>query len=455
MQDAKAREHATSLFNSYGRWDLAAAAWHGGPKAANALRDKGSAGTSDGIMATDSYAATVVNLMGGSATASTTTGGKAVAQSKDGADKQANEAFRLPSDGSVYVVDGGAQFVVYELGQGVRIRFAITAQTDLGGRKPRNISGSDFHRLKAVDGGDATELDSMSRDWGTFGAYWENILTSNFPDGHEALKDPGVLAVMAEIAGRPDMGETEIQNRLKGTAYWKGSSDLQRQWNDLSDGEKALRVEEQKRLVADLWQRNVGEDLPWNDPRLTQWATQIASGQRGQGGVLNEDILPIARQNSESPRSRTERDESEAQLQRGNDIENKVSNVRSLFQKWGIQATEGQYAQWAKDITEGTKSDEDLLGLLQTQSKILYPWKDPTVATDDASQPWLATFERVLERPSKGLFDPVVQKALNSGTPLWEFEQELKSRPEWMATKNARDDITQTMSHVGQMMGFG
>jgi hypothetical protein len=38
--------------------------------------------------------------------------------------------------------------------------------------------------------------------------------------------------------------------------------------------------------------------------------------------------------------------------------------------------------------------------------------------------------------------------------PLYEFEQYLKSKPEWLQTKNALDDLTGAFARVGQLMGF-
>lgn len=447
IQDERAKQLMTSYFQSYGDWGVVAAAWHGGPKAAEAKVRTGSAGTSDGIMKTDDYAAKAVSLMsekpkaGGTATSPT--------------GQQAQGKLAVPKDATLYMVDGKTAFLVYDVGDGVKVRFDVNVSgTDLSGIRTQQIGGADFHRLQTVNGGDASELGSMAADFGSFGQWFDHIVQTIFPKNSPAIHDPQVRRVIGEIAARPDMSSAEIQNRLRGTTWYQGQSDQAQKYNQATDAEKLAMIGTTAADLASDWQENVGEPISPNDPRIMAMARDVATGKRGRGQVLYEDIIPIARQNPESPRARTERDEQKNQLQHGNDIENQKTQVIDSFHRWGVSGDNSVFGKWAQEIADGTKSAEDLRAYLQQTAQVLYPWKDPNTETLDAAQPWMSTYRRVLERDPAGLEDPILQQALNSGTPLYQFEKDLKGRSEWLYTKNAREDVEKTFSEVGSIMGF-
>lgn len=456
VQDEFARTKLTGYVKQFGPAG-AAVAWAAGPtRAADYVKNPNDPRWATMMVGGNtSVADYVAKATGGSASmkaaATSTTGGSA----PTGGDHKAGEKYKVPADAVLYTVNGMPALVI-SLGDGVYIKYNAgrVPDLDLTNIPVHNVSTQEFARLNVVDGGDATELDQIARNFGSYSTWWDHIVSTVFPPNSRAAHDPAVRRIIAEMAGRPDMSPAELQNRLNATPWYQGLTDQAQKYNQATDGQKKQMVAEEAAQLADYWQRNVGTAVDLNDPRIQALALQVATGKRGEGSVLWEDIIPVARQNTESPRSQQERDSQESQLKRGNEVENKSTEVQDLYHRWGVSVSPNTINQWANDITTGKKSEADLLSTLQGQSKVLYPWKDPQLETLTAAQPWLDTFQRVLEKPSKGIQDSVIQQALNNGTPLWQFERQLKDRPEWLTTKNAQDDVSSAMTQVGRTMGF-
>jgi hypothetical protein len=81
----------------------------------------------------------------------------------------------------------------------------------------------------------------------------------------------------------------------------------------------------------------------------------------------------------------------------------------------------------------------------------------------DISKPYTDAYQNTLEQPGHGLQDPLVQKALQGtpdakgqvqATPLWQFQQSLRSDPRWAQTDNARQATAQAVTQIGKTFGF-
>jgi spore coat protein CotF len=306
---------------------------------------------------------------------------------------------------------------------------------------------------QAINAGSAEELNSITTDYGSYGQFWNHIVNA-YMGSNPAKDDPEVRRVLARVAANPDMGQTELENLLKTTNWYKSRTEAELEWNDLSPTEQQSRIEEQAARLSDMWFQEVGSPIGFNDTQLRHFATQVASGKMGLGQVLQTWVRPEAERNPESPWSRTKRNEQENQRQRGVDIENQTAAVRQLATEWGVQMTDQSLAEWGNRIVSKEASDADFQEYLKGQAEILYAWKDREVKTIDAAQPWLQAYSRVLERGQTDLFNPVVQQALQTGVPLFEFEKQLKQRPEWLETGNAREQLNSMAGDIGQRMGF-
>jgi hypothetical protein len=366
-------------------------------------------------------------------------------------------AARIPPGGKLYVLNG-IYVVLYDVGHGIRVYYDFSApgtmqQVDVGAYGPaQTISPDEFYRTPGlIHGGVVQEVLGITQP--TFQDWFDKTI-STATAGASWAHDPEMRSIYADWVVNPQVSADEIQARIRQTNYWKSQTDAQRNFNDASPAEQARLVNEAAADLAERYFQLTGTTVDLANPELRGWAQQVASGAQGAGWIVEQFIKPLALQNPESPWSRTVRSEHEQQRQRGVDVENRAEQVRQLYRRWAIPVSDEVARQWALDITANLKSDADLIQQLQQQAAVLYPWKDPQMETMVAAEPWMATYSRVLERPMPDIFDPVLQQALTSGAPVYQFEQDLKRRPEWLQTKNAKESLSTAAFQLGRLMGF-
>jgi len=361
--------------------------------------------------------------------------------------------FNLPSDAKIMNIAGTYQvYAVFDVG-GVQLAYDL-ANTNANWKNlpVHKVTQAEWQRLGTVNAGLAAELQTVQSTFGNFRSYWDSILSQVMGANNPARNDPEVLKVIAEFAARPDMSPVELQNKLQATQWWNTKTTAELEWNGLADGEKDRRRQDTAARMSETWFQYMGVPVGTNDPRIKNYLEDVASGKMGYG-AFTEVVKKQAAAVPESPYFRQLRDESEAQRQRPIDIENTSQRIRDTLNRWGLQWTPTRTADWARQIVEKNKSDEDLLNEIKMQAAAYYPWKDPEMETEAAAQPWLATYERVMEKTAS-IFDPKMQAALTAGKPAWEFEQELKKSDQWMGTRNARSDLFGMISDAGRRMGF-
>ena len=376
------------------------------------------------------------------------TAGAAGGPAFTGAD-QTGGPVAVPADATIYEVDG-IRWAAFEF-HGQVIAWQMDRATTHA-QQPTPISAEEFQALNIHEAGSVSELATLElRDGETFTQFLDRTLTRLFPN-EEAWRDPGVVSTALAFIARPDMSDAELQDLIESTAWWNARTDAQRQWDDLSEAEKDVRVDRQRQAVLDIWRRETGEALSPNDPRVDQWALDIASGTREIGGFTLE-AREYALENPESPWSRTIRDEEEQQRRRGITVEDQNGFVRRMARDWGVSLSEEAIDAWALGMVELHQSEEDLRTYLRDQAAVLYPWKDAEQETRLAVEPWLQTYRRVMEREGD-IFTPQIQEALQMGTPVFEFERKLMDTDEWVTTKNGRERMEQDLGAVSRLMGF-
>lgn len=362
----------------------------------------------------------------------------------------------LPQDAQLFNVEGTYDiYAVFDLGSGIRIAYKVdtgAGVVDWKSRPLNTVSRTTWDQMGTVPGGDSAELSTVQVTFGTYKAFWDSILNRVMGPNNPARNDPSVLAVIAQYAARPDMEVAELQNLLQATDWYQSHTQKQLEWNSLSQAERDKQLGEAAAQAADTWFQYVGERIDPNDPRISGYIEDLASGKMGFG-AFSAIVRDQAAEVTESPWARTVRDEQEAQRQRGIDIENTAQKIRRSLERWGVQWTDSEVMRWAKDIVSNVASDDDLMNTIQTAAATLYPWKDPQQETIAAAQPWLATYERVMEKTGS-LNTPQVQQALTQGLSAADFEKTLKSTDEWVTTKNGRNELTSLVAAMGTKMGF-
>jgi len=360
--------------------------------------------------------------------------------------------FTPPADAQYVRNAAGWGFLFFDLG-GATISYMVPPDGSVRvSGTPRLVSDAEWQSINPVDGGMANELESVSKDFGTFKAWWDSIVLNVMGKSNPAANDAGVKRVLAEYAGRPDMSTQELQNRLQGTTWYQGHTQTELQWNNLSAAEQDKQRGDTRARISDLFMQYLGRLPNPGERAVEDYVEQVASGKVGLG-QYTEIVKNWALGSPETPWSRQIRDEQEAQRQRPVDIENTTNRVRDLADKWGVQLSNQTLGEWGQGIVEKQKSDQDLLEYLKDQAMVLFPWKDRETDTTTAAQPWLDTYKRTMEKEGSVL-TPQVGAALSAGKSAWDFEQDLKKTDDWMGTKNAKETMTGLVDAAGRRFGY-
>jgi len=362
--------------------------------------------------------------------------------------------FNPPADSDYVQNEAGWGFLMYDVG-GAHIAYMVPPDGSVnvaGLGNARKVTDAEWTALNPVDGGMANELESVSKDFGTFKGWFDSILMTVMGKSNPAHTDPEVRRVLAEFAGRPDMSTQELQNRLQGTKWYQSRTQTELQWDNLPEAERNKQRGDTAARIKDAWLQFAGLQLP-NDNAIMGYTEQVASGKMGFGSFIEQIIKPNASKITESPWSREIRDAQEATKQRPVDIDNTAIRVMDLAHTWGVNMPLKAAAEWGQKLVEKQASDQDLLVFLKAQAQVLYPWKNPEMDTKTAAGPWTETYGRVMEKKGD-VFTPEVAQALTAGTSVWDFEQSLKKSDAWLGTNNARGAIMSAAETAGRKFGL-
>jgi hypothetical protein len=360
----------------------------------------------------------------------------------------------LPRDAKLYN-NGFTVVAVFDVG-GVQIGYDVTwfnGSVQFDSNAVTTVTSDQWASMGVVNGGNAEELRGMEARWGSYKEYWDSILNQVMGPANPARNDPEILKVIAEFASRPDMEPIELQNKLQATQWYQSRTQGELQWNSLPDAERAKQRDDMAARMVSTWFQFTGESVSMDDPRITNYLEDVASGKTGFGAWTESVVKQSATANGESPWSRQVRDEQEAQRQRGIDVENTAQRVKDLARRWGLQWSDSEYQRWAQQIVEKKSSEADVLEVMKDQAQVLFPWKQRDMETLTAAGPWMSTLERVLER-QPDLMDSQIQSAMSAGMSVWDFEKQLKNSADWLGTKNARTSMFETISEAGRRLGF-
>ena len=362
--------------------------------------------------------------------------------------------------GAEVLSTGYGSVLRYRVGEGVFIEFLVTDMAAAARSGYDMSSGSQYYvpddalLVDYREAGDATELAGLAEQgYETMGEFFEDTMSQYFSGNDPARTDSEILFIIARVMANPDVDPNVITGWIQNTTYWNNTTDLAREWNGLSQSEQQHRIETQARLVSMDYFAATGTQLSITDSRIKSFAQEIASGSRTFASVY-QSIRDLALQDPESPLSRAIRQEEITQRQYGVDVENQADVFRTDSMNWGLQMSESQVLDWAEKFNNNTYSQADWDNYMRDQADILYPWKSREVKTLDAAQPWLSAYERIMEAGSQDLTNNDIQAALQQGMPLFEFEQHLRKKPEWLETENANTELTNTAGRIGRTMGY-
>lgn len=354
--------------------------------------------------------------------------------------------------------DGDVLVLRYQVDPEVFVEFVVTDEQSLreSGYRPGRASRyrdvpSGAHLVSWQDMGDARVLGSL-REGETLADFYQDQAWSYLSPNHPATDDPEIRALVA-FAIFTDMPDEEFTNRLVGSDYRNRQSEQANLWNDMSDAERDMQVQDMAFRLASDYFSIIGTRIDVSHSWIQEQALAIASGQIHYTQAI-EQVEDWAEGVPESPYNRASREELIRQRQFGVDVEQTHGVLRDLASQWGVQLNDDLLARWANSIEMRENSGEDFERMLEQQARILYPHLPENMTTEEFAAPWVQTLSRVLEVGRPDLLDPRIQQALQSGTNVYEFERQLMMSDDWLNTGNAEEQLGNAFGGIARQLGF-
>jgi hypothetical protein len=149
-----------------------------------------------------------------------------------------------------------------------------------------------------------------------------------------------------------------------------------------------------------------------------------------------------------------------------------LQQMQQTYADYGVPISQGSLEARVRQVLEGaTTADTYKEEVIQT-AKSLYPsialQLDSGLTVKNIADPYIQQMSNILEVDPNtvGVTDPLIKKALQgsvvtangkstaTSTPLWQFEQTLRSDPRWSKTQNARDTVSTALVKLGGDFGY-
>jgi hypothetical protein len=145
-----------------------------------------------------------------------------------------------------------------------------------------------------------------------------------------------------------------------------------------------------------------------------------------------------------------------------------ANDIKTYANQLGMTYSPAAYNSFSSSIFEGTTTLEDVKLKVRQDAMSAYPMYaeqlNKGVTMDSISSAYKSSIATILEMDpdSIGYDNRYLRQALQfigqdgkpAMKPIWQFEKELRSTPEWATTKNARDSLDSLTLKVGRDMGL-
>lgn len=282
----------------------------------------------------------------------------------------------------------------------------------------------------------------------------------------EALKEYGYVGTLAESV--PELKKILLAMAAKGadvaeftravqdSKWWKTSADSVKQYTVLRATKPGEFTARQNSLIG----------------KARRLAGQMGIGlSEGSGGTLSHIVRSAMQFGWDDEQLRAEIGNM-YKLNRGKesggDAGQTVQKLRQVYASYGIPYSEDAIAKATRAILSGRATVDTYVGSAIQSAKSRYaalaPQLDQGMTVHDIADPYMQVMANTLEMPQGkvSINDRRIQQALTArddkGQPtvqaLWQFEQGLKTSPEWNHTKNATNAAFDMVSRIGQAWGF-
>jgi hypothetical protein len=145
------------------------------------------------------------------------------------------------------------------------------------------------------------------------------------------------------------------------------------------------------------------------------------------------------------------------------------SSLRQKAESYGVTLSDQWYLKAIQQMKAGDVAEQDLVNEIITNSKSRYGGMAGMISearsVKDLADPYIQMFAQTLERNPQeiDLYNPDIQKAMQFTDPgtgqtrmksLWEFEQDLRKKPEWGDTTRGRKELNAGAMSMLRDFGF-
>lgn len=137
-----------------------------------------------------------------------------------------------------------------------------------------------------------------------------------------------------------------------------------------------------------------------------------------------------------------------------------TDNLKALSLANGLQYTDDWYLSAAKSVASGLTDEGYWERELRSQAASMFPNYGEQINAGmnalDIASPFINVYAQTMERSpyEVSLDNPDIRRAMMDGMGVFEFQQMLREKPEWMNTKQAEDRVSEISLRVMKMFGL-
>ncbi len=240
------------------------------------------------------------------------------------------------------------------------------------------------------------------------------------------------------------------------TDYFQNTADSQRAWVGLSDTEKNQRIAEKAIQLSNRYRDFYGTGIDHTSSEIRDAALRIVSG------VITQDEWEFntreeASQIEESPEFRRRREEDEAQLAEGNQVENFTAFSESQWRAWvggGVPMPSGFAADWGGRLASGQSSEADLESYLKSVSSSRWSNKPADVTWVDWASTFKSQIRNTLELGTLDDNDSLLTQVLNSDLDGIDLEKMIRADSRYLGTRAFGGTLSNYAEQLGRDFGY-
>ncbi len=285
---------------------------------------------------------------------------------------------------------------------------------------------------------------------------WEDLKTRIFQQFGfvPGLDDPEVRRLMVQ-GYFEGWNQNQFVVEYANTEYYQTTTNTQRAWFGLSEAEKSSRIGAKAAELTAEYFNLYGSVIDQNDPGIQDAALKISSGQITLAQWRYETRL-AAEGEPESPAARRVREEEEAQLEEGNQIENLTAFAEDEWRQWvGPVDMPAEFGRrWGNDLASGESSQADLESYLKEIATGRWQFKPPNLTWSDWSSTYKSQIRNTLELGSLSDSDSLLQSILSQDLTGIDLDQMIRADDRFKSTQTMFGELSSLADNLGRSFGF-